>query len=39
MERVDKILKAENPIKETAHPQALGGLKDKIEFKDICFRL
>ena len=37
MERVDKILKAENPIKETAHPQALGGLKDKIEFKDICF--
>lgn len=37
MERVDKILKAENPIKETAHPQALGGLKNKIEFKDICF--
>lgn len=37
MERVDKILKAENPIKETAHPQALSGLKDKIEFKDICF--
>lgn len=37
MERVDKILKAENPIKESAHPQALDDLKEKIEMKDISF--
>ncbi len=37
MERVDKILKAENKITEVAHPQSLHGLHDKIEFKDICF--
>lgn len=37
MERVDKILKAENPIKESPHPQALDDLKEKIEMKDISF--
>ena len=37
MERVDKILKAVNPIKEPAHPKPLHELKDKIEFKDISF--
>lgn len=37
MERVDKILKAENKIKEIANPKLLEGLNDKIEFKDICF--
>lgn len=37
MERVDKILKAENKIVEVAHPQALQGLGDRIEFKNISF--
>ena len=37
MERVDKILKAENPIKEPEHPQALTGMNDRIEFKDLSF--
>jgi len=37
MERVDKILKAENPIKEPQHPKALRSLNDKIEFKDVSF--
>ena len=37
MERVDKILKAENPIKEPDHPQTLDDLKEKIEMKNISF--
>lgn len=37
MERVDKILKAENKIKEIPNPKPLDGLNDKIEFKDISF--
>lgn len=37
MERVDKILKAENPIKESEHPQELNNLTEKIEMKDISF--
>ena len=37
MERVDKILKAENPIKEPANPLPLHGMNDKIEFKDLTF--
>lgn len=37
MERVDKILKAENPIKESDHPQTIVDLKEKIEIKDISF--
>lgn len=37
MERVDKILKAENPIKEIPNPLPLKGMGDKIEFKDVHF--
>ncbi len=37
MERVDKILKAENPIKEPEHPLSLGKMDEKIEFKDVSF--
>ncbi|ADV42561.1 ABC transporter ATP-binding protein [Bacteroides helcogenes] len=37
MERVDKILKAENPIKESANPLPLTGMKNNIEFKDLTF--
>lgn len=37
MERVDKILKAENNIKEIEDPKPLNGLHDKIEFNDISF--
>lgn len=37
MERVDKILKAENPIKEIASPKVLNNLNDKIELKNISF--
>ena len=37
MERIDKILKAENPIKEAEHPKTLSDLNEKIEFKDISF--
>ena len=37
MERVDKILKAENNIKEIPNPNPLTGMNDRIEFKDISF--
>ena len=37
MERIDKILKAENLIKEPLQPKPLKGLKQKIEFRDISF--
>lgn len=37
VERVNKILKAENPIGEPANPIHIDGLKDVIEFKDVCF--
>lgn len=37
MERVDKILKAENPIKEPANPMPLHGMNDRVEFKDLSF--
>ncbi len=37
MERIDKILLAENPIKEIAEPKHLTGMEDKIEFKDVVF--
>ena len=37
MERVDKILKAENPIKEPVNPLPLHGMNDRIEFKDPSF--
>lgn len=37
MERVDKIIKAENKITEIANPIPLKGLHDKIEFKNLSF--
>jgi ATP-binding cassette subfamily B protein/subfamily B ATP-binding cassette protein MsbA len=37
VERVDKILKAENPIVEVAHPKSIDGLNQGIEFEDITF--
>lgn len=37
MERIDKILKAENKIKENENPIPLNGFKDKIEFKNVTF--
>lgn len=37
MERVNKILKAENPIKEPVNPLPLHGMNDRIEFKDLSF--
>ena len=37
MERVDKILKAENNIKEIPNPKPLTGMNDRIELKDISF--
>ena len=37
MERVDKILKAENNIKEIPNPKPLTGMTDGIDFKDIRF--
>ena len=37
MERVDKILKAENNIKEPVNPKPLKQLKDKVEFKNVSF--
>ena len=38
MERIDKILKAENDIKEKAHPVHVSEFKHKIEFRDVSFR-
>jgi ATP-binding cassette subfamily B protein/subfamily B ATP-binding cassette protein MsbA len=37
MERVDKILKAENNIREAEHPVSVSSLTDRIEFKNISF--
>ena len=37
MERVDKILKAENKITEVAHPVKLNEMKEGVQFKDISF--
>ena len=37
MERIDKILLADNPIKEPAQPRTLAGMDRDIEFKDISF--
>lgn len=37
MERVDKILKAENKITESTQPKPLNDLAETIEFKDITF--
>lgn len=38
MERVDKILKAENDMVEKANPVKLDGFNDKIEFRHVSFR-
>lgn len=38
MERVDKILMAENDIKEPAEPAASAGFNSKIEFRNVSFR-
>jgi ATP-binding cassette subfamily B protein/subfamily B ATP-binding cassette protein MsbA len=37
MERVDKILLAENKIKEVAEPKRIAQLNDKVEFRDVSF--
>lgn len=38
MERVNKILQAENPMKETTQPTSIKSLTDKIEFRDVSFK-
>ena len=38
MERVDKILKAENNIKEKPDAVRIDEFTDRIEFRDVCFR-
>ncbi len=38
MERIDKILKAENDIKEKAHPVHVSEFTGKIEFRNVSFR-
>ncbi len=37
VERVDKIMKAENNIREIDNPEQLDGFNDKIEFSGVCF--
>jgi len=37
MERINKIMDAENPIREVAEPQRLDGLHSQIELRDVCF--
>ena len=37
MDRIDFILKAENPIKEPAHPQAMPLFEEEIELRDVSF--
>ena len=38
MERIDKILLAENTIKEPAHPKHIASFEHQIEFRDVSFR-
>ena len=38
MERIDKILKAENHIKEPAQPKHIASFEHEIEFKNVSFR-
>ncbi|MGM9753959.1 MAG: ABC transporter ATP-binding protein [Candidatus Cryptobacteroides sp.] len=38
MERIDKILSAENPIKEEKHPLELKSFEKSIVFKDVSFK-
>ena len=37
MDRIDFILKAENPIKEIANPEPLTSFEDKVEIQDVSF--
>ena len=37
MDRIDMILKAENPIKEPEHPLPLPAFEQQIEFRDVSF--
>ena len=37
MERIDYILKAENPIKEVAEPKPLESFEEKVELRDVSF--
>ena len=37
MERIDYILKAENPIKETADPKPLDNFENEVEMQDVSF--
>ena len=37
IERLEKIMGAENPIKEPANPVKFNGFNDKISFKNVCF--
>ena len=37
MERIDMILKAENPIKEPEHPLPLTSFESELEFRDVSF--
>ncbi len=37
MDRIDKILKAENPIKDPEHPEPLDEFTTELEFRDISF--
>ena len=38
MQRIDKILTADNPIKSPEHPTPLTEMKDGIQYKDVRFR-
>ena len=38
MERIDVILRAENPIKEPAQPKPLDGFRESIRFEGVSFR-
>ncbi len=38
MQRIDKILSADNPIKSPEHPTPLSEMKEGIQFKDVRFR-
>ena len=38
MERIDKILKAENAIKEPLEPKHISAFKHQIEFRDVSFK-
>jgi len=38
MERIDKILLAENTIKNPAHPKHIASFEHQIEFRDVSFR-